>query len=402
MSTNRVSPQCSPQRSRRHRHDICYTPRSRRKNICCICLESICVPDTAGIDCCDHLYHKDCIESWSHIENACPLCKKRFLSINHISDGNKSITVEKKDQEAAYHIDLGHIIWVDCECIKCGANDNEHLLLLCDGCDVAMHTYCVGLGDHVPDGDFFCETCQSQIDNLFLAYQSNSDEEYHPSPQHTRTTRRRRRSTRNTNTNRRRSQRIRNNHSDGRARSVSPSAPTQNRRRMRVQRMMVMDQNNQRHLLGFERNTHGVRFSSLANLFNGTRESILKEKLDKAKAKIESIKRKTSLSLLSVGETQTSGSEYTPSDDHEESDSDCDCDCVQMRHLRRSKRLQNSNSCSDTSEDSDLMQYKLRRKRKFSQMEEADDHSTNTTGSAPKRAKIAPLTTRKYSSLILL
>ena len=32
-------------------------------------------------------------------------------------------------------------------------------LLLCDLCDSAGHTYCVGLGAIVPEGDWFCHDC---------------------------------------------------------------------------------------------------------------------------------------------------------------------------------------------------------------------------------------------------
>lgn len=46
-------------------------------------------------------------------------------------------------------------------CPICGDDDNEELLLLCDGCDVASHTYCVGL-DEVPSGLWFCCHCESR------------------------------------------------------------------------------------------------------------------------------------------------------------------------------------------------------------------------------------------------
>lgn len=46
-------------------------------------------------------------------------------------------------------------------CPLCSQNDNEDLLLLCDGCDVASHTYCVGLDD-IPSGPWYCEQCQTQ------------------------------------------------------------------------------------------------------------------------------------------------------------------------------------------------------------------------------------------------
>lgn len=43
----------------------------------------------------------------------------------------------------------------------CGDNDDEDVLLLCDGCDAPYHTHCVGL-DSVPQGDWFCMECVDQ------------------------------------------------------------------------------------------------------------------------------------------------------------------------------------------------------------------------------------------------
>lgn len=46
-------------------------------------------------------------------------------------------------------------------CTVCGEADNEDVLLLCDGCDVPSHTYCVGL-DVVPSGAWYCSQCETQ------------------------------------------------------------------------------------------------------------------------------------------------------------------------------------------------------------------------------------------------
>lgn len=45
------------------------------------------------------------------------------------------------------------------QCTVCHNNSNESLLLLCDLCDSASHTYCVGLGDTVPEDDWICRDC---------------------------------------------------------------------------------------------------------------------------------------------------------------------------------------------------------------------------------------------------
>jgi hypothetical protein len=46
-------------------------------------------------------------------------------------------------------------------CAICGECDNEDVLLLCDGCDVPSHTYCLGL-DAVPSQSWYCDQCEAQ------------------------------------------------------------------------------------------------------------------------------------------------------------------------------------------------------------------------------------------------
>lgn len=45
-------------------------------------------------------------------------------------------------------------------CRVCNSSVDECFLLLCDLCDSAAHTYCVGLGTTVPEGDWFCHECE--------------------------------------------------------------------------------------------------------------------------------------------------------------------------------------------------------------------------------------------------
>ena len=48
----------------------------------------------------------------------------------------------------------------DTVCHACGREDSDgdNLILLCDGCDGAVHQKCYGVA-HVPDGDWFCARC---------------------------------------------------------------------------------------------------------------------------------------------------------------------------------------------------------------------------------------------------
>ena len=62
-------------------------------------------------------------------------------------------------------------------CPVCGDSDNEELLMICDGCDVAWHTYCVGL-DAVPPGAWYCEHCEAQRSVGSLLADSSSRTSY--------------------------------------------------------------------------------------------------------------------------------------------------------------------------------------------------------------------------------
>jgi PHD-finger len=46
-------------------------------------------------------------------------------------------------------------------CQNCGEDDNEDVLMYCDGCQKLWHTYCVGLQE-VPHGHWFCDNCRAQ------------------------------------------------------------------------------------------------------------------------------------------------------------------------------------------------------------------------------------------------
>eukprot|EP01084_Bolivina_argentea_P056604 103552_1 len=140
--------------ARRHVTNITLRGNSE---LCCICLESISLCESSSIDQCEHIYHKDCILSWSRIENACPLCKKRFNTIHDRTTNNK-INIDFKVQPSNYYIDFD-ITWVDCVCDKCGSTDNEQLLLFCNECDCVSHSYCVDLDNNI---QYYCDECSEK------------------------------------------------------------------------------------------------------------------------------------------------------------------------------------------------------------------------------------------------
>lgn len=139
--------------------------------ICGICLcEAIQDGNCASrgyIDSCDHYFCFVCIMEWAKVESKCPLCKRRFSTIRRPSKPpvfpcERLVRVPVRDQ---VHTNLGNAStgpvdpYSNIECTVCHTSADESLLLLCDLCDSSSHTYCVGLGATVPEGDWFCRDC---------------------------------------------------------------------------------------------------------------------------------------------------------------------------------------------------------------------------------------------------
>ncbi|EEH44738.1 uncharacterized protein PADG_01027 [Paracoccidioides brasiliensis Pb18] len=118
---------------------------------------------------CGHTLHDECLKPWVERANSCPICRQNFNMVEltdtvggpvvssycvedrvQVADIDPSIVVDELDAESDSQ-----------PCPICGYDDNEDVLLLCDGCDVAIHTYCVGL-DAVPSGPWFCSQCETQ------------------------------------------------------------------------------------------------------------------------------------------------------------------------------------------------------------------------------------------------
>ena len=65
-------------------------------------------------------------------------------------------------------------------CPICNSAEREDILLLCDGCDAAYHTSCIGL-DFIPDGDWYCMEC-AHIFQITDGYQSPDARPTSPRP----------------------------------------------------------------------------------------------------------------------------------------------------------------------------------------------------------------------------
>ncbi|KAI1912544.1 hypothetical protein LOZ39_002405 [Ophidiomyces ophidiicola] len=118
---------------------------------------------------CGHHLHNECLKPWVERANSCPICRQNFNTVELLENLGGAIissySVEDRVQVAELDPSLLVEDLVDDTdsqpCPICGDDDNEDLLLLCDGCDTASHTYCVGL-DSVPTGRWFCCHCEGR------------------------------------------------------------------------------------------------------------------------------------------------------------------------------------------------------------------------------------------------
>lgn len=144
--------------------------------MCGICHDES-LDEIGEIDCCDHRFCYPCISKWSEIETKCPFCKLRFRTLTRLRldaplEGDccakgrlagtvvSKVEVPEKDQRVVFE-DPQFLEWLEgLSCIICNGSEQEDQLLLCDGCDQACHTFCLGLTT-VPEDAWFCSHCQA-------------------------------------------------------------------------------------------------------------------------------------------------------------------------------------------------------------------------------------------------
>ncbi|XP_078159545.1 RING/U-box protein [Carex rostrata] len=145
------------------------------KKMCGICLSEEQRRTTRGVlDCCAHFFCFACIVEWSKVESRCPVCKRRFETITKASSSDsddlgfgaprKVIKVPKRDQVyQPSEEDIRGMLdpYENVLCMECQQGGDDNLMLLCDICDSSAHTYCVGLGNAVPEGNWYCDCCRS-------------------------------------------------------------------------------------------------------------------------------------------------------------------------------------------------------------------------------------------------
>jgi len=126
---------------------------------CGVCLEPLEGHGELARGACAHWFHRGCLEQWAKVDTSCPLCKARFEKL-HLSSG---VEVPVEDRRQVWEDEGGYSNWDFLVCSECGGGDESALLLICDGCEGAAHTFCVGLGREVPEGDWFCPRCTGSM-----------------------------------------------------------------------------------------------------------------------------------------------------------------------------------------------------------------------------------------------
>ncbi|KAF3793840.1 PHD and RING finger domain-containing protein 1 [Nymphaea thermarum] len=140
------------------------------KQVCGICLSEERKGTVRGkLNCCDHFFCFICIMEWSKVESRCPMCKQRFETIDKLSNSGiclRNVTInvpcrnqvyQPSEEELRSYLDP----YANIVCMECHQGGDDNLMLLCDICDSSAHTYCVGLGMVVPEGNWYCEGCKA-------------------------------------------------------------------------------------------------------------------------------------------------------------------------------------------------------------------------------------------------
>ncbi|KAK4378876.1 hypothetical protein RND71_000738 [Anisodus tanguticus] len=141
------------------------------KQICGICLSEEGKRTVRGtLNCCSHYFCFACIMEWSKVESRCPLCKQRFVTISKPARSDtgfdlRTVVIQVPERDQVYQPSeeelRGYLDpYENVLCTECQQGGDDALMLLCDLCDSPAHTYCVGLGHEVPEGNWYCESCR--------------------------------------------------------------------------------------------------------------------------------------------------------------------------------------------------------------------------------------------------
>ncbi|KAH0847788.1 hypothetical protein AYO21_03995 [Fonsecaea monophora] len=120
---------------------------------------------------CGHFLHNECLTPWVERANSCPICRASFhlVELMRTINGDVISSYSVEDRTQVADLDPSMFLEIpdeedeDQPCQACGEDDNEDVLMYCDGCQKLWHTYCVDLQE-VPYGHWFCDNCRAQRD----------------------------------------------------------------------------------------------------------------------------------------------------------------------------------------------------------------------------------------------
>ncbi|KAA8536782.1 hypothetical protein F0562_029260 [Nyssa sinensis] len=178
---------CQQRKRRKGKEKVEDLKNEVGKQVCGICLSEEGKKTVRGtLNCCSHYFCFACIMEWSKVESRCPLCKQRFVTISKPARSNigfdlRTVVIQVPERDQVYqpteeelrgYLDpYGSVI-----CTECLQGGDDGLMLLCDLCDSPAHTYCVGLGREVPEGNWYCEGCRP------TAFGSSTPQARNPTP----------------------------------------------------------------------------------------------------------------------------------------------------------------------------------------------------------------------------
>ncbi|XP_073310266.1 uncharacterized protein [Primulina huaijiensis] len=135
--------------------------------VCGICLSEEGKRTVRGmLNCCSHYFCFTCIMEWSKVESRCPLCKQRFATVCRTArDDLRDLVIQVPERDQVYQPSeeelRGYLDpYENVLCTECLQGGDDALMLLCDICDSPAHSYCVGLGREVPEGNWYCDGCR--------------------------------------------------------------------------------------------------------------------------------------------------------------------------------------------------------------------------------------------------
>ncbi|CAB4061035.1 PHRF1 [Lepeophtheirus salmonis] len=122
---------------------------------CAICLYKLKTQLLGTPKSCSHTFCLLCIQEWTKNVNTCPIDRKTFQSICVKEALEGPILREEPISKDKKEVKEPEILVFDTQtfCERCGSGEQEDSLLLCDGCDLGYHTYCLNpVLNAVPSG----------------------------------------------------------------------------------------------------------------------------------------------------------------------------------------------------------------------------------------------------------